>query len=119
MKKYFANLESYELSSVTAMCEAIESKRLHIVCAGNKFKFLVTGENGYTYDYTFNLCRWGFARKARNNSHLAMLHPYCPNQGIASSLSHFLNTAVEEGVYIRKTNEVFNGGCEFQTIWID
>lgn len=119
MEKYFKNLEDCEVSTVVTMCEAIELKRLHIVCAGRKFKFLVTGENGYTYDYTYNLCRWGFAKKSRANNCVAMLHPYCPGQGISSALSHFLNTAVEMGLYTRKTYEEFNGGQDFQMIWLD
>ena len=117
MKKYFNNVEEYEKSSIVAMCEAIESKQLHIVCTTNKFKMLVT-RSRYTYDYTYNLCRWGFARKSRNNDRLAMLHPYTHCQYVSTVLSNFLNRAVEMGFYTRKTTEIFNGGCEFQIVWM-
>lgn len=118
MKKYFNNIEENEKSIIKTMCEAIESKKLHIVCNTNKFKMLVTASNGYTYDYTYNLCRWGFAKKSRSSDWLAVLHPYCPNQGISNALSNFINIAVEMGLYTRKTTEIFNGGCDFQIIWL-
>ena len=116
--RYFKDLNEYEKATITTMCEAIESKKLHIVCTTNKYKMLVTASNGYTYDYTYNLCRWGFARKSRNNDQLAILHPYTPCQYISTVLSNFLNRAVEMGFYTRKTTEVFNGGCDFQIIWL-
>lgn len=117
MKKYFKNIEEHEIFSVREMCKAIEGKSVFVVCTENKWKMLVS--NGkYTYDYTFNLCRWGFARKAKNSDFLACLHKYCPNQDISSTLSRFLNTAVDEGLYERTTTEKFDGGCSFQTIWM-
>lgn len=118
MNASFLHPSECERQSIVSMCEAIEAKALHIVCTNNHFKFLVTGASGYTFDYTFNLCRWGFARKARNNDHLAMLHKYTPYQGVSCCLSAFLNKAVELGYYKRTTEEEFNGGVDFQMIWL-
>jgi hypothetical protein len=116
-RNYFNNVEQYEITVISEMCKAIETRKALIIAGGKRWKMLVSGEN-YTYDYTYNLIRWGFARKARNTDHHAQLHPYCPNQYISGCLAHFLNTAVEMGFYTRTTEQVFNGGSEFQTIWM-
>ena len=115
--KHFTNLEEYEKGIICEMCKAIESRKALIIAAGSRWKVLVPGEN-YTYDYTYNLIRWGFARKARNTDHHAQLHKYCPHQDISGTLAMFLNTAVELGLYIRTTSTEFNGGQEFQTIYM-
>ena len=115
--KHFTNLEEYEKEIICEMCKAIESKKALIIAAGSRWKFLVSGAN-YTYDYTFNLIRWGFARKARGTDFHAQLHKYCPNQDISGTLANFLNTAVEMGLYTRTNSVKFNGGQDFQTIWM-
>lgn len=117
MKNYFKNVEEHEICAIQFMCKAIELKKLHIVCTNANYKMLVSDGN-YTYDYTYNLCRFGFAKVSRKSKHLAMLHKYCPYQDVAQSLSAFLNTAVELGYYVRTTKEKFDGGQDFQFIWM-
>lgn len=121
MKKYFNEIGDFEKGIIETMCEAIESRRVFVVASNKRWKMLCHSEGNavhYVYDYTYNLIRWGFAKKARNTDFHAALHPYCPNQDISGTLSNFLNTAVEMGFYTRTTDKVFNGGTEFQTIWM-
>lgn len=117
MKKYFNNINESDLYSIREMCKAIESKKVFIVCTDSKFKMLVSGAN-YTYDYTYNLCRFGFAQNSLASDNLAKLNKYTPHQSISYILCDFLNTAVEMGLYERTTDEVFHSGLDFQMIWM-
>lgn len=117
--KLFNNLNEYEIYSVCEMCEAIERKRVVLVCSNKRWKMIVPSDTtGYPYDYTYNLCRWGFATKARGSEHHARLHPYCPNQDMSATLARFINTAVEMGYYVRQTTHTINGGNDYNTIWM-
>lgn len=120
MRKYLKISEDYELETIKSMCSAIESKKCFIIACDktNDWKMIVAGDNGYPYDYTYNLIRWGYAKQKRGCHTIAKLHPYCPNQGISSALSRFLNDCVDAGYYKRTTNQTFNGGTDFNTIWI-
>ena len=117
-KKYFKGIEDYEKSIIPQMCQAIESRSIVFISTDKRFKVMSAGENGYLYDWTYNLCRWGFARKSRNSDFHAQQHPYCPHQHMSGIVAHFLNEAVEQGFYERTTNERFDGGQDFQTIWM-
>lgn len=118
MKKYFNNIEEHEKTQIANICKLVESKQIFIVASGAKYKILSRENEAYTYDYTYNLIKWGFARKARNTDFFAQVHKYCPYQDFASTLAHFFNTAVELGFYTRTTEKKFDGGQDFQVIWI-
>jgi hypothetical protein len=94
MKNYFNNIEEHEKTQIANICKLVESKKLFIVASGAKYKILSRENESYTYDYTYNLIKWGFARKARNTDFFAQLHKYCPYQDFSATLAHFLNTAV-------------------------
>lgn len=117
-KEDFTKVDECDLINIRSMCKAIEARTCFVIASNKRWKMIVAGDNKYPYDYTWNLIRWGFARKARGTDFYAQLHPYCPNQGISTSLSCFLNKAVEMGYYERTTNQVFNGGTDFNTIWM-
>ena len=119
MKKYFANLDEADRCIIESMCKAIESQRCFIISTEKRWKFMVPAEDGsYVYDYTYNLIRFGFTRKARNNDFQASQHSYCPHQYTSGVLSNFLNPAVDMGLYERTTERKFDGGTDFQMIWM-
>lgn len=116
-KKYFKDLDDCEKCIIVQMCEDIENRDIVFISTDKRFK--VMGKNrSFMSDWTYNLCRWGFARKSRNSDFHAQQHPYCPHQHMSGVIAHFINTAVEMGLYERKTNERFDGGQDFQTIWM-
>ena len=117
-KKYFKGIEDHEKSIVSGICKDIESRKIVFICTDKRFKIMSAGENGYLYDWTYNFCRWGFARKSRNSDFHATQHAYCPYQHMSGVVANFLNEAVEQGIYERTTNERFDGGQNFQTIWM-
>lgn len=117
-KKYFKGIEDHEKCVIPQMCQAIESRSIVFISTDKRFKVMSAGENGYMYDWTYNLCRWGFARESRNSHFHAQQHAYCPHQHMSGVIAHFINTAVEMGLYERTTNERFDGGQDFQTIWM-
>lgn len=116
--KYFKDIKEEDKLIIKGMCEIIEKGTCFIVANEKRWKFLSRESNMYTYDYTYNLCRFGFARKARNSDFHAALHRYCPNQDISSTLANFLNTAVSMGLYERTTTKKFDGGTDYQIIWM-
>ena len=117
--KYFSGVtESYEVSIIAEMCEAIEAGRVSVLSTDKRFRIITPGANGYIYDYTYNFIRWGFAKKARGNEFTAAQHPYCPNQHVSATIANFINTAVEMGYYTRKTSKTFDGGSNIQIIWM-
>lgn len=118
MKNYFKNVEEHEKTQIANIAKLIESKQIFIIASGARYKILSRENSSYTYDYTYNFIKWGFTRKARNTEFFAQLHKYCPSQDISSTLANFLNTAVEMGLYTRTTEEQFDGGQDFQTIWM-
>lgn len=118
MKNYFMNVEEHEKTQIANVAKLIENKQLFIVASGAKYKILSRENNSYTYDYTYNFIKWGFARKARNRDFFAQVHKYCPLQDFSTTLANFLNIAVELGYYARTTQEKFDGGQDFQVIWM-
>lgn len=118
-KKFFTNVvEDYEKNIITTICEAVENHNITAIATNNKVKFIQASNAGIS-DWTFNLIRFGFAKSAKNNSHLARLNKYVPYQDISSTLACFLNTAVEYGFYTRKTSEKFDGGQNVNVIWME
>lgn len=111
-------VDECDLMSIQTMCKAIETRTCFIIANNTRWKMIVAGDNKYPYDYTWNLIRWGFASKARGTDYHARLHPYCPNQGISTTLSCFYNKAVELEYYKPESTERLNGGAEFNTIWM-
>lgn len=118
MKSYFKNLEEHEKTQVANVAKLIENKQIFIVASGAKYKILSRENSAYTYDYTYNFIKWGFARKVRNSDFFAQVHKYCPSQNISATLANFLNTAVAMGFYTRTTKERFDGGTDFQIFWM-
>lgn len=114
---YFRNITEDDRFIIADMCKSIEDDKIFFVSTDKKFKMLVRG-NTYTYDYTYNLIRYGFATKARGTDFHAKQHAYCPNQYTAQVQANFINTAVEMGFYTRQTNREFNGGNNVQIIWM-
>lgn len=118
-KKFFTNVvEDYEKNIIATMCEAVENHNITAIATNNKVKFIQPTQNG-VFDWTYNFIRYGFAKPAKNSSHLARLSKYVPHQDISSTLAHFLNTAVEYGFYTRKTSEKFDGGENVYVIWME
>ncbi|MBR4983217.1 MAG: hypothetical protein IKY94_11730 [Lachnospiraceae bacterium] len=115
MKKYFENIEEHEKIIIAGMCKAIESGSMTAIVAGKRWK-AVEPDRSYILDWSYNLQRWGFAKKARGSEHHLALHPYCPIQDISSTFANFLNTSVEMGYYTRKTEKKINGGRDYQII---
>jgi hypothetical protein len=118
-KKYFTNVvEDYEKNIIATMCEAVENYNITAIAANNKVKFIQPTKMGVS-DWTFNFIRFGFAKSAKNNPHLARLNKYVPYQDVSSTVACFLNTAVEYGFYTRKTSKKFDGGEGICIIWMD
>lgn len=115
---YFKNITEDDKYIINNMCKQIEGDKIFCVCTGKRFKILSRESSQYTYDYTYNFIRFGFATKARNTDFHAKQHPYCPNQYMAQIIANFINTAVELGYYTRTTDKGFNGGNQVQTIWM-
>jgi hypothetical protein len=114
---YFKNITEEDKFIISEMCRSIENDNAFFVSTDKKFKMLVRG-NSYTYDYTYNLIRFGFATKARGAEFHAKQHSSCPNQYTAQVQANFINTAVEMGLYTRQTSKEFNGGNNVQIIWM-
>lgn len=114
---YFRNITEDDRFIISDMCKSIEDDKIFFVSTDKKFKMLERG-NTYTFDYTYNLIRFGFAAKARGTDFHARQHPYCPNQYTAQVQANFINTAVEMGLYTRQTSKEFNGGNNVQIIWM-
>lgn len=117
MKK-FKDVSEDDKRIISNMCSLIEKQHVFVVASGKRWKLLSRESENYTYDYTYNLVRFGFAKKAKGTDFAAQLHKYCPNQDISGSLSYFLNCAVDSGLYVRETNKKFDGGTDFQVIWM-
>lgn len=118
MSKIFKNLNEGDVNIIQFICKLIEEDKIYFVANNKRYKILSRESERYTYDYTYNFCRWGFAKKARNTDFHAALHPYCPNQDMAATMARFINTAVEEGLYERTTDKKFDGGNNIQVIWM-
>ena len=115
--KYFSNLQEYDIMNIAEVCEAIETKAVILVCTDKRFKVIVP-RGGYPSGWTYNIIRWGFARKCRNSDFHAQQHAYCPHSYMAGVLAHLLNTAVEMGYYQRKTSRTITGWEDHNTIWM-
>lgn len=115
---YFKNISEIDKFIINNICRQIENDGIFCVSTDKKFKLLGRESSLYTYDYTYNFIRFGFATKARNTDFHAKQHPYCPNHYIAQIIANFINKAVEMGYYVRTTEKVFNGGNEPQIIWM-
>ena len=73
-KKYFKDLDDCEKCIIVQMCEDIENRDIVFISTDKRFK--VMGKNrSFMSDWTYNLCRWGFARKSRNSDFHAQQHP--------------------------------------------
>lgn len=116
--KYFSGVEAHEIRIISDICADIEAGRITVFSTDRRFKIMSPGANGYMYDWTYNFCRWGFAKCARNTQFHAAQHTYCPNQHISAILANFINTAVEMGYYTRTTSRRFDGGQNVQIVWL-
>ena len=116
--KYFSPVQDYEISIISDICADIENGRITIISTDRKFKIVSPGANGYLYDWTYNFCRWGFAKKSRNSEFHAQQHAYCPNQHTSAIIANFINTAVEMGYYQMQTGRTFDGGQNINIIWM-
>ena len=120
-ENYFTGFDrENDLCVLQSMCSAIEKNQMFCICnaAATKFRFCVAGENGYPYNYTWNLIRWGFARKARNSDYDAQCDKLCPNNYISGTLSHFYHEAVKHGYFTPKEGARVSSGMNVTTLFI-
>lgn len=89
MKK-FENIADFYIAK--AMVEYLRENKMFTVASGNHFKLLVR-EKSATLDYTYNLNRWGFSRKTRNDDRTAILNQYAPTSHILGIVNSFLKAA--------------------------
>ena len=115
----FKNITEDDKYIIQNICKCIEEEQLFFISTNNKLKIMSRENPQYTYDYTHNFIRFGFARKVRGTDFMAKQHLFCPNQHCAQLLASFINNAVELGLYKRKTLKNFNGGNNIQIIWMN
>lgn len=101
MKKIFKNFdETFDKDTIQYMCSIIEKQR-YVIIANQKctrWKLISRCSPDYSYDYTYNLIRWGFVKKGKNADDSTAAAPSAGIYYVTYPLQRFVDAALKAGL---------------------